>query len=198
MNTVPLASQFPVTVLPSGSTTDTLSSLIFRANAHGASFDVQQILHTAPSAPWARYYRFEINPVQKQWLYGGFCIKNSVTGEFVLWSLLHTGTALELQYSQYSSPTSRYSFDTSSIVDPTSVYFKIEDDGTDFILSASPSGEAGTYVAVRTVGRTSFLASYDLVGFGADAFNGNAPNHDAVLAIQHYSASPPSYAVGSA
>jgi len=196
VNSIPTASNFPTTVLGAGSVTNTSSALIFKANAHGASFDMQQILQTAPSSPWARYYRIEINPVQKQYLYGGFCIKRSSTGEFVLWSLIHSGTNLELQYSQYSSTTSRHSFEWGIPIDTTAVYFKIEDDNTDFILSASPSGESGTYVPVHSVSRTAFLASYDQIGFAADAYNGNTPNRDCILAIQHYSANPPTFSIG--
>lgn len=198
LNNVPLAADFPTTVLGSGSVTNTASALIFKADAHGASFDVQQILQSAPGSPWARYFRIELNPVQKQYLYGGFCIKRSSTGEFVLWSLIHTGTMLELQYSEYSSTTSRSSFISSVPIESTAIYFKIEDDGTDFILSASPSGEAGTYVPAHSVGRTAYLASYDLIGFAADAFNSGFPNRDCIVAIKHYGTSPPTSGTGYA
>jgi len=195
-NTVPTAADFPTTVLAAGSVTDTNSALILKANAHGASFDMQQILQTAPSSPWSRYYRFEINPVQKQYLYGGFVIKNSSTGAFVIWSLIHTGSALEGQYSEYSSTTSRSSYSSSVALDSTSVYFKVEDDGTNFVISAAPSGEAGTYVTVYSVSRNAFLTSYDQIGFGADAYNSSSPNRDCIIAIQHYSANPPTFVTG--
>jgi hypothetical protein len=198
VHTVPLASAFSTTVGTGITLTDTTAALILRATGHGASFDVQLAVQSAPSSPWVRYFRFEMNPVQKQYLYGGFAIRRSSSGAFVLWSLIHTGTALELQYSEYSSPTARASFTTGIATDATAVYFKIEDDGTNFILSASPGGEAGTYVVVHSVSRTAYLADYNQIGFAADAFNGSSPDRDCILAIQHYGSAAPTYAAGSA
>lgn len=198
VHTVPLASAFSTTVGTGITLTDTTAALILRATGHGASFDVQLAVQSAPSSPWARHFRLEMNPVQKQYLYGGFAIRRSSSGAFVLWSLIHTGTALELQYSEYSSPTARASFTTGIATDATAVYFKIEDDGTDFVLSASPGGEAGTYVVVHSVSRTAYLADYNQIGFAADAFNGSSPDRDCILAIQHYGSAAPTYAAGSA
>jgi hypothetical protein len=198
VHTVPLASAFTTTVGTGLTLTDATAALLFQAAGHGASFDVQLAVLTAPSSPWVRYFRFEMNPVQKQYLYGGFAIRRSSSGAFVLWSLVHSGTGLELQYSEYSGPTSRASVTAGVPLDPTAVYFKIEDDGTNFVLSASPGGEAGTYVTVHSVGNTAYFASYDQIGFAADAYNGTTPNRDCIMAIQHYAASAPTYAAGSA
>jgi hypothetical protein len=193
---IPTAADFPTTVGTGITLTDTTAALILRATGHGASFDVQLAVQSAPSSPWARYFRFETNPVQKQYLYGGFAIRRSSSGAFVLWSLIHTGTSLELQYSEYSSPTTRASFTTGITVDSTAVYFKIEDDGTNFVLSASPSGESGTYIAAHSVSRTAYLADYNQIGFAADAYNGSSPDRDCILSIQHYGAAVPSYTAG--
>lgn len=196
VHTVPLAADFPTTVLGAGSVTDSTAALLFVADGHGASYDVQQILHAAPSAPWARYFRIELNPAQKQYLYAGYMIKRSSSGAFVLWSLIHTGTALELQYSEYSDATTRASFSAVTTVDTTGVYWKIEDDNTNFILSASPTGETGTYVPVHSVGRTAYLADYDLVGFAADAYNASSPDRVCTVSILHYDTAVPSYTAG--
>jgi len=197
VHVVPLASAFPTTVGSAVTKTDTTAALIVSADGHAASFDVQLVLQSAPASPWVRYFRFEMNPVQKPYLYGGFAIRRS-SGAFVLWSLIQTGTVVELQYSEYASPTSRATFTTGISVDTTAVYWRIEDDGTDFVLSASPSGEAGTYVVAHSVSKTAYLADYDQIGFAADAYNNSAPNRPCVLSIQHYSASAPTYAAGSA
>lgn len=197
VNTVPVAADFPTTVLGGGSTTDTTSALVLKANGHGSSYDVQQILQTAPSAPWVRYFKMEVNPSQKAYLIGSFIIKQSSTGKMVQWDLISTGTYLALEYDELNSATSRSGFLGLGGVDPTGAYFKIEDDNTNFIFSASPTGIENTYVAIHTVSRTAFLASYDLIGFGADAQNLSIPNNDLYVIIEHYSADPPSFVAGS-
>lgn len=196
INTIPTVAGFPTTVLPAGSVTDTTAALILQANGHGAVFDVQQILQAAPGSPWERYYKFEMNPVQKTFLYAGFMIKRSADGRFVLWSLILNGTQLELQYSEYTNATTRSFFTSLGLVDSTNVYFKIEDDGVNFVLSASPAGEANTYIVAHTVNRVAWLADYDLIGFAADAFNGGLPNLDCIAAIQHYATTPPTFTAG--
>lgn len=198
VHTTPAASTFTTTVLGAGSVTDSTAALLLTATAHGASFDVQQILHAAPGSPWARYFRIELNPAQKQYIYAGFLIKRSSSGAFVAWLLVHTGTGINLEYGEYSSATTRATVSTVATIDPTGAYWKIEDDGANFVLSASPTGEAGTYVTVHSVSRTAYLASYDLIGFGADAYNGSTPDRDCTASILHYAATEPVYTAGSA
>lgn len=192
-NTVPLASDFPTTVLGAGTVTDTASALVLKATGHGASFDVQQILQAAPSSPWIRYYNVELNSFMKAYLYGGFMIRRSSSGAFVAFVIVSNGTSLTIEYWEFSSATARASFTSIGTIEPSHVYFSVEDDGTDFILSSSPTGVVGTYVAFYTVSKTAYLASYDQIGFCADAFNNIIPNHDAYLAVQHYSDSPPAF-----
>lgn len=190
---VPLASDFPTTVLGGGSTTDTASALVLKANGHGASFDVQQVLQSAPSSPWARYYKVELNSFMKAYLYGGFIIRRSSSGAFVSWVIVSNGTSLTIEYWEFASATSRATYTNLGVVEASGVYLKIEDDGTNFVLSASPTGVAATYVPFHTVSKTAYLASYDQIGFGADAFNNAIPNHDCYMAIEHFSSSAPTF-----
>lgn len=197
INTVPTASLFPTTVLASGSVTDTTSALVLKANAHGSSYDVQQILQAAPAAPWRRYFKMEVNPVQKAFLFGGFAIKQSSTGKFTQWILISGGSDLNLEYDQMTNTTSRSSFTALGVIDPTDVYFAIEDDGANFNFYTSPTGIVGTYVLAHTVSRTAWMTDYDLIGFSADAQNNLTPNRDVYAVIEHYSADPPTFVAGT-
>ena len=198
INTVPTVAGFPTTVLPAGSAVDSTAALLLRGDGHGPVFAVQQILQAAPGVPWERYYKFEINPVQKAFLYAGFMVKRSADGRFVIWTIIHTGSVFEIQYSEYNNLTSRAFFTTLGVLESTNAYFKIEDDGADFILSVSPAGQAGTYTPLYSISRTNWLADYDLIGFGIDGFNAGLPNVDCIAAIQHYAASPPTFTAGCA
>lgn len=197
INTVPTASQFPTTVLGAGSVTDTTSALVLKSNAHGATYNVQQILQTAPASPWIRYFKMEVNPLQKQFLFGGFAIKQTSSGKFAQWVLISGGSDLNLEYDQMTNATTRSSFTAVGVIDPTDVYFAIEDDGANFNFYSSPTGIVGTYVLAHSVSRTAWMTDYDLIGFCVDAQNASAPNRDAYAVIEHYSADPPTFVAGT-
>lgn len=196
INTIPTVASFPTTVLPSGTATNSTAALLLQASGHGPVFDVQQVLHAAPSAPWQRYYKFEFNPIQKAFLYAGFMVKRSADGRFVIWTIIHNGTTLEVQYSEYNSASSRAFFTSLGVLESTNAYFKIEDDGVNFNLSASSAGQAGTYTLLYSISRTNWLADYDLIGFGIDGFNAGLPNVDCIAAVQHYASTPPTFTAG--
>jgi hypothetical protein len=180
----PKASDFPTTVLGGGSVTDGRQSLIFRANALGASFNVQQILQPIPSAPFTKVWIQAMPWQQKQYVMGGLCLKNNGSGAFqTYFQQAASGLGWWLEYSTFSDPTTRTATGTDWSFYDSYICCKFQDDGANWILSASATAEAGSWMVVSSRARTAGMTH---IGFATNAYNAGAPLRDAVLNVFHW------------
>ena len=166
--TPPVASDFTTNVTPAGaSITDGSQGLILTAAGDTAAYNVVQALQAKPASTWTRYWKMALPPYQKTYQMAGWMVKESSTGKFITIGFTQdatTTTGAYIQYQSFNSATSRNGFTTvTSYVDPAGVY-SFAYDATDFVLSASATGEASTFQEVWRLSATSWLATFDLVG----------------------------------
>lgn len=188
--TPPLAADFPTVVGAGQTVTDGERSLVLRATALGAAFDVQMRLRAYPgSTPFTRVMKISFDPIKKSFHQVGWVVRDSSTGRFFFWMLQSGGTFMQDFTAQsFTNATTRNAFDAALECIPGPIWLKFQDTGTNHVVSLSHTGDDDSWYQVDSRGRTSWVATPDQMGFASNAYNNAATNTDAVMAIEHYEA----------
>ena len=195
----PLVADFPVQLLNGGTVSDLDSGLLIRTDGKLNTFNLNCVLQEAPTAPWAKVINIELNSVNnKRFLRGGFAVRDSSTGRLVVFLRSQDVTAGEqhINYETYNSLTSRNSFlaNIAPQVSRALKYIRVGDDGTNFYLELSVTGESGTFERFYEVSNSAWLTTgYDQIGFYVDALNEASPLRDVILHVTHYDDEGPEY-----
>ncbi len=188
--TIPLAADFPTTVLGAGQVNDAPECLTLTADAHGATRNIQQVLQAKPSTPWSRIFKLGPSCINKDYHYGGFCAKDSGTGKIVAWTITWRSGFTDSDPTYFTNATTYSSSPGATLRrNNSNFWMKITDNGTNFISYMSSDGV--NFTQQDSFSNTAFFASYDFIGFMVDAFNQGAPNHKATLNVYHYGATFP-------
>jgi hypothetical protein len=118
-----------------------------------------------PSGNWTVVAKFtgDMYPLGSSQHSVGLCVRDSSSSKFTTFQLLDTSGAITLELDNWTNATTYSATATSGGFTPTlPLWFKLADDGTNFVWSYSRDGNA--YTQYASVGRTSFLAAPDQVG----------------------------------
>lgn len=185
----PAAADFPTWVNEVGggsSAGDGLDSFDILSNPASGAFHVSGRFKTLPAAPRTYICKISFFSADSTGNSGGFLLRDSTSGRLTRWHV-RWDTAIDtcgVSLDNYTNPTTfTASISRIRMTSVTPLFLRIVDDGTDFSFAWGTG--TGAWETVATVGRTSFLASPDQIGFGLSAGARDA----ASVSILHYAES---------
>ena len=169
-------SGFPVSLPPLASSlswvnqgaavaNNTLGGLYIQAPIGGGD-NQRMLVQSLPSPPWSVVAGISPPTFQENYIRCGLVLRDSGSGREFIFCFSPGGLAVY----QYNSFSSYAGCPLNCPALTQKLFFKIRDDGANFVFSLSPDGV--NWIQLWSVGRTSWLGNPDQLGVFADSNNG--------------------------
>jgi len=186
----PVAANFNRWFNQNGSVlTDLGDAVNLSAPAGGAGQNMNGVAQAAPATPWVVKARVQPQIIHKNYHSSGVFIGDMTTGRLItctanafdnqiVTSNWTTGTAF---VGDIGDDAPHYSWGTT--------WFKLEDNGTNIVISISMTGLDSTWLTIYTAVNTAWLAAPDSVGICAQQRNQGNPLQSVSTTLQSWAVS---------
>jgi hypothetical protein len=174
--TSPVDSQFSWVNQGSATTTQVTNGGVYMTAPSPGSGDNWHLrVKSIPTAPYTVTMGLIPSNAAYTSTYFGLVLRNSSSGNLVVWGFIFNTFALRMWLAKYNSPTS-FSADYFRDVSPTTKPFwlRMKDDNTNRIAGFSADGV--NYTDIHSIGRTDFTTP-DQIGYGVGTASGATQNN---------------------